>query len=100
MKTLKWLNEKGNVSVKVRDAVRKQVKDKFAEMLLDNFEESVPNVNGGVSVAIAQDESSGKTIYAHFDFTVNLKTPEEKTERKKGDKKTEKVEEPTIPSLF
>lgn len=99
MKTLNWLNEKGNVSVKVRDAVRKQVKDKFAELLLDNFDESVPNVNGGISVAIATDKSSGQTIYAHFDFTVNLKNPNEKIERKKGEKK-EKVEEPAIPELF
>lgn len=99
MQTLNWLNEKGNVSVKVRDNVRKQVKEKFAELLLENFEESVPNVNGGISVAIAQDRSSGQTIYAHFDFTVNLKSPNEKTERKKGEKK-DKVEEPDIPNLF
>ena len=69
-------------------------------MLLDNFEESVPNVNGGVSVAIAVDEASGKTIYAHFDFTVNLKEPTEKVERKKGEKKTDKAKEPEIPELF
>ena len=99
MKTLNWLNEKGNVSVKVRDGVRKQVKEKFAELLLENFEESVPNANGGISVAIATDKSSGQTIYAHFDFTVNLKNPNEKTERKKGEKK-DKVEEPAIPELF
>ena len=99
MQTLNWLNEKGNVSVKFRDNVRKQVKEKFAELLLENFEESVPNVNGGISVAIAQDKSSGQTIYAHFDFTVNLKNPTETTERKKGEKK-EKVEEPEIPNLF
>ena len=99
MKTIQFTNEKGNVSVKVRDNVRKQVKEKFAELLLENFEESVPNVNGGISVAIAQDKSSGQTIYAHFDFTVNLKSPNEKTERKKGEKK-DKVEEPDIPNLF
>lgn len=99
MKTLKWLNEKGNVSVKVRDGVRKQVKDKFAELLLENFEESVPNANGGISVPIAIDQASGQTIYAHFDFTVNLKNPSEKVERKKGEKK-EKVEETEIPELF
>ena len=99
MKNLKWLNEKGNVSVKVRDNVRKQIKEKFAEMLLENFEESVPNANGGISVAVAVDEVSGQTIYAHFDFTVNMKNPNEKTERKKGEKK-EKVEEPEVPSLF
>ena len=100
MKTLKWLNEKGNVSVKVRDGVRKQVKDKFADMILDNFDESVPNVNGGVSVPIAVDESTGNTIYAHFDFTVNLKSPNEKIERKKTEKKTENKAEPVIPELF
>lgn len=99
MKNLKWLNEKGNVSVKVRDNVRKQIKEKFAEMLLENFEESVPNANGGISVAIAIDETSGQTIYAHFDFTVNLKNPNEKVERKKADKKADKVEE-IVPDLF
>lgn len=99
MKTLNWLNEKGNVSVKVRDGVRKQIKDKFAEMLENTFEDCVPNANGGISVAIGEDKSSGQTIYAHFDFTVNLKNPNEKTERKKGEKKA-KVEEPEIPELF
>lgn len=96
MKTLKWLNEKGNVSVKVRDSVRKQVKDKFAEMLLDNFEESVPNANGGISVPIAINESTNEIIYAHFDFTVNMKNPNEKTERKKADKKADKPEEVVV----
>lgn len=99
MQTINWLNEKGNVSVKVRDGVRKQVREKFAELLLENFEESMPNANGGISVAIAQDKSSGQTIYAHFDFIVNLKDPNEKTERKKGEKK-DKAEEPAIPNLF
>ena len=99
MQKINWLNEKGNVSVKVRDCVRKQVKEKFAELLLENFEESVPNANGGISVAIAEDRSSGQVIYAHFDFTVNMKNPNEKAERKKGEKK-DKVEEPDIPSLF
>ena len=99
MQTLKWLNEKGNVSVKVRDCVRKQVKDKFSEMLLENFEESVPNANGGISVPIAINESDGKIIYAHFDFTVNMKDPNEKTEKKKSEKKDSGAD-PKVPNLF
>ena len=99
MVSLKWLNEKGNVSVKVRDCVRAQVKDRLLDGLNEVFDEVVSNANGGYSVAIGVDERSGATIYAHFDMTVNLKSPDEKNERKKPAKKAEIASEP-VPNLF
>lgn len=99
MVSLKWLNEKGNVSVKVRDGVRAQVKNKLLEGLNEVFDDVSANANGGYSVAVGVDERSGATIYAHFDMTVNLKTPADKNERKKAVKKAETTSEP-VPNLF
>lgn len=99
MKSLKWLNENNNVSVKMRDSVRTQILAKLGKALNGEFDSVVKNANGGFSVAIAVDEKSGETIYANFDFTVNMKDPSEKIERKKGTKKVAKADEP-IPSIF
>ena len=87
MVTLKMYNEKGNVSVKVRDMVRKQVNEKLENALSKEFNGIVPNANGGYSVPLAIDEISGETIYANIEFTINKKDPSVKAERKKTEKK-------------
>ena len=96
-KRISWYTEKGNVSVKMRDLVREQVKSKFAEGIVGVFENAVPNKDGGISVPVAENER-GETIYAHFNFTVSVKSPDMKTERKKAEKK-ETDSEPMV-SLF
>lgn len=98
MKTLKWLNEKGNVSVKVRDGVRAQINAKLSAILSENFEDVVPNANGGFSIPVATDSGSGKPIYATVNFTLNMADPAEKVARKSAPKKEQPEEE--IPSLF
>ena len=98
MVSVKWLNEKGNVAVKVRDGVRAQVKGKAFAILAEQFEGAVENANGGISVPVAVDEVSGETIYAHFDLTVSTKSPDSKTERKKT--KAATTEEVSVPDLF
>lgn len=100
MKTVKYLNENGNVSSKVRDGVRAQVSAKVEEALVNAFEDVVPNVNGGYAIPVAVDEKSGDTVYATVNFTLSLKNPAEKVERKKGEKKSAPAAEVEIPDLF
>lgn len=100
MKSVKYLNANGNVSSKVRDGIRAQVGEKLEAALVASFEEVVPNVNGGYAIAIATDEKSGDTIYATVNFTLSLKNPSEKVERKKGEKKSTPTAEIEIPDLF
>jgi hypothetical protein len=100
MKSVKYLNENGNVSSKVRDAVRAQVGAKLETALVNAFEDVTPNVNGGYAVPVAVDEKSGDTIYATVNFTLSMKNPTEKVERKKGEKKTAATAEVEVPDLF
>ena len=95
MVRINFFNENGNVSVKVRDGIRPQILGKALSAMEGAFEGAVKNVNGGISVPVAVDEGSGETIYAHFDMTVNTKSPDIKTERKKA----AAVEE-VVPNLF
>ena len=99
MVTVKFFNENGNVSVKARDGIRPQILAKALSAMENAFKGAVKNANGGISVPVAVDEGSGETIYAHFDMTVNTKSPDVKTERKKTAKKATAVEE-VIPNLF
>lgn len=98
MVSVKWFNEKGNVSVKVRDGVRSQVKTEFEKALKNQFTEIEPNANGGFSVAVATNESTGEPIYAHFEFKVNDKNPKDIGDKKKG--KTVSKTETVVPDLF
>ena len=99
MVTVKFFNENGNVSVKMREGVRSQIMSKALSAMEGAFEGAVKNVNGGISVPVAMDEGSGETIYAHFDMTVNTKSPNAKIKRKKTAKKAATAEE-VIPNLF
>ena len=99
MVSIKFFNENGNVSVKVRDGIRPQILAKALSAMESAFEGAVKNANGGISVPVAVDEGSGETVYAHFDMTVNTKSPDIKNERKKSAKKAAPAEE-VIPDLF
>ena len=99
MVIVKFFNENGNVSVKVRDGIRPQILEKALSAMEGAFEGAVKNANGGISVPVALDEGSGETVYAHFDMTVNTKSPDVKIERKKAAKKAAAVEE-VVPNLF
>jgi hypothetical protein len=101
MVKVQWYNEKGNVSVKVRDGVRPQILSKVVALLQDSgsFDDVVIDANGAITIPIAEDTSTGDTIYAHFEMTVNNKDGMTKTERKKKAKKAE-TEEEVIPELF
>ena len=99
MVIIKFFNENGNVSVKMREGVRAQIMSKALSAMESAFEGAVKNINGGISVPVAMDEGSGETIYAHFDMTVNTKSPDTKIERKKTTKKAATTEE-VIPNLF
>ena len=98
MVSVKWFNEKGNVSVKVRDGVRSQVKAVFKNALESKFGDVVENANGGFSVAVAEIDGNGSPIYAHFEFKVSDKLPADIGEKKKG--KAKKSAEVVIPDLF
>lgn len=99
MKSVKFINEKGNVSNKVRNAVRAQIDAKLSTMLAEQFEEVQPNANGGYAIPVAQDEKTGDIIYATVSFSLSLKNPAEKTERKKV-AKVATAEEVEVPDLF
>lgn len=99
MTVIKFYNENGNVSVKVRDGIRPQVLNKVFSAVQEEFPEAVQNANGGISVPVAIDEKTNEVVYAHFEMTISTKDPMVKTERKKSTKK-EKAAEVVIPNIF
>lgn len=94
---VKFYNENGNVSVNARNEIRKQAVAKVEDMLASLGGSA--NANGGVSIPLAEDSGSGKTIYANIEITISDKDPNVKVERKKSSKKAVK-ETVAIPDLF
>ena len=100
MVNVRFFNENGNVAVKTRENLRKQVIAKVVEVLADaELNEVKVNANGGVSFAIASDTVKGETVWAHLDLTVSTKSPDVKTERKRKAKAEAKAED-VVPSIF
>ena len=99
MTTIQFTNEKGNVSAKAR----KHIKDSVIAKITSAFEaaglESVINADGGLSIAVAQDEANGAVIFTHLDFTVSTRDPSVKTVKSKKKAKSTKVEV-ELPDLF
>lgn len=99
MTTIQFTNEKGNVSAKAR----KHIKDSVIAKITSAFEsaglESVVNADGGLSIAVAQDASTGEVIFTHLDFVVSTRDPNVKTvkSKKKAKSATAEVE---LPDLF
>ena len=99
MTTIKFTNEKGNVSAKAR----KHIKDSVIAKITAAFEaaglEAVVNADGGLSIAVATDEADGSVIYTHLDFSVSTRNPATKTAKSKTKAKP-KADEVDLPDLF
>lgn len=99
MTTIKFTNEKGNVSAKAR----KHIKDSVVARIASAFEtaglEAVVNADGGLSIAVATNEADGATIFTHLDFTVSTRDPAVKTAKSKTKSKP-KADEVVLPDLF
>lgn len=99
MTTIKFTNEKGNVSAKAR----KHIKDSVIARIASAFEtaglEAVVNADGGLSIAVAQDAATNETIFTHLDFTVSTRDPAVKTAKSKTKAKA-KTEDVELPDLF
>lgn len=98
MVSVQFTNEKGNVSAKAR----KHIKDSVIAKITSAFEsaglDSVVNADGGLSIAVAENATTGEVIFAHIDLTVSTRDPGQKTAKSK--KKTKVVEEVALPDLF
>lgn len=95
-----FTNEKGNISVKVRNDLRKQVIEKVKTALENAGLPVEDNANGGLSFKIAEDRANNNAdIFAHFDLTISTRDPSVKLEKRSNKKKADTAEEP-IPSLF
>ena len=88
MQKVNWVNEKGNVSAKVRKAVADQTADKIKSVLGADaaFADLCDNVNGGISIPVAETKS-GETIYAHLTMTISTADPPIKKEKKQKQRK-------------
>ena len=99
MTTIKFTNEKGNVSAKAR----KHIKDSVIARISSAFEaaglEATVNADGGLSIAVATDEIDGSVIFTHLDFTVSTRDPAVKTAKSKSKAKP-KTDEVVLPDLF
>lgn len=96
---VKFYNEKGNPSVKVRNSIKEQ---SFAKVLLtlqadEYLAGAKKNANGGISIPVAED-TDGKVIYANLELTISDKDPAVKTEKKKSSKAEKDNDE--VVSLF
>lgn len=96
MQKINWLNEKGNVSAKVRKAVSDQTTAKLKSVLDSSvLSEYAENVNGGIDIHIA-DTMAGEPIYAHLALTITTADPYAKKVKKvKAEKPKADEEVPT-----
>lgn len=99
MKRVNFVNEKNNVSVKVREEIRKQAYNAILGVLDSQFEDVVENANGGISIPLAIDDRTSATVYATLDLTISTADPSVKKEKKKSSKKADK-EDASVPNLF
>ena len=74
LKTVNMYNEKGNVKVTVRNAVRDNAKPAILDALGTLGRDVIVGTDGAFYVPLAYDENGG-TIYARLDMTVSVKDP-------------------------
>lgn len=99
MTTIKFINEKGNVSAKVREHVKASTIAKITEAFEAVGLVATVNADKGLSIAVAQDASTGETVFAHLDFTISTRDPSKATAKSKT--KTKKAApEIELPNLF
>lgn len=101
MQKINWVNEKGNVSAKVRKAVADQTTEKIKSVLSADtaFADLCDNVNGGISIPVAETKD-GETIYAHLTMTISTADPSVKKEKKPKQKKAETKDEEVVGDIF
>ena len=99
MTTIKFTNEKGNVSAKARKHIKDSVIAKIASAFATAGLEAVVNADGGLSIAVAVNEADGATIFTHLDFTISTRDPAVKTAKSKTKVKP-KTDEVVLPDLF
>ena len=99
MTTIQFTNEKGNVSAKARKHIKDSVVAKIAQAFEKAGLESVVNADGGLSIAVAKDAATNKTIFTHLEFTVSDRDPSVKTAKSKKKTKVATATE-ELPDLF
>ena len=103
MKTIDFINEKGNVNATIRAIVRKQVQEQWEETLIGGFDEGKENAIGGYSIPIAVDRRSGDEVLLHIDFAISNKEKVKPAKKSKAGADTAKKtvkDEPEVPNLF
>lgn len=91
-----FTNEKGNVKVNTRKALRDTTLNKLNQVF-DSFSGAkVKNVNGGFSLCLGMDRLTNEPIWAHIELTVNMRDPS--IDSYTG--KPKRAYEPEVPKLF
>ena len=99
MTTIQFTNEKGNVSAKTRKHIKDSVIAKIAQAFEAAGLESVVNADGGLSIAVAQDATTGNTIFTHLEITISDRDPAIKTAKSKKKVKAP-ADEVALPDIF
>ena len=93
MKTINFINAKGNVQPKVRTAIQKQIKSILKETAAMPLEDCK---KGNILVCeVGTDATNGEPIFVTLTVGVTQSHPDNKSQKK--EKKTKNVE---VPSLF
>ena len=97
MKSYKFVNENGNVSVKVRNALKDMVTAEVKKFMESKGFATSISADGEVAVYIANDAESGEPIYAFLGNTISMRDPAVKTAKSKPKgKKKDSVDEPMV----
>lgn len=90
LNTINLYNEKGNVKVSVRNAIKEKATPTVVEALETTGRAVTLGTDGALYLPLALDENGG-TIYARLDITVSVKDPNAPV-KEKAVKETETVE--------
>ena len=90
LNTINLYNEKGNVKVSVRNAIKEKAMPTITKSLEATGRAVTVGTDGALYLPLAFDENGG-TIYARLDITVSVKDPNAPV-KEKAVKETETVE--------
>lgn len=97
MKSYKFMNEAGNVSVKVRNALKEMMTKEVQKVMESKGFATSISADGEVAVYIANDAKSGEPIYAFIGNTISMRDPAVKTAKSKTKtKKKDTADEPMV----
>ena len=101
MAVIGFINEKGNVSAKVRERLKGQAMTAITKAMSSCNLPIVENADKGISVMLGTDRTNGKPIYAHISVVISQHDPAVKTAKSKSKAKTKTapVDEP-LPDIF